>query len=468
MSALESARRFAESLAGRLLAFTIVIVLFAALFLFAPAMASFHNLRLTDRTTLAQTAAIALQGSPDLNDQLEREILENAQLLRVAIGSEGQRELILEAPMPANAGPLVTYDLREGGWFTRFGRAMSTLFAPEGRLLLVTAEPRFERADFIEILISEAPLKREMARYAWQVALSALAISVLSGVVLYVLLTWLFVRPVTSLTQRITQFSDAPENASIFSTQATRRDEIGRAERALADMAEHVRTALRQRERLAGLGAAVARIAHDLRNALSTAQLVTERLSRSEDPSVRQAAPRLERAIGRAAGLASAALRYGKAEEAAPVLTRVGVRAAVDEAMEDALAPFASLSRRMDIGDDVAVLADGDQFHRILVNLLRNGAQAAAQARGGEPDAVIVRAQRRGPAIAISVHDRGGGVGEGAQAHLFEPFVSSNRQEGSGLGLAISRELARAMGGEVTLARTGPEGSVFEITLPSA
>ncbi|NWG53390.1 MAG: HAMP domain-containing histidine kinase [Hydrogenophilaceae bacterium] len=468
MNGLETVRRFAESLAGRLLAFTIVIVLFATLLVFLPAMATFHHLRLSDRTTLAQTAAIALQEAPELSPELESEILENAQLLRVAIGVEGARELILEAPMPARARGLATYDLRQDSPWRRLSRAMETLFAPDGRLLLVVTQPRFERGDFIEILISEAPLKREMANYAWQVALSALAISLLSGILLYVLLTWLFVRPVASLTQRIAQFSDAPDNAALFAAPSKRRDEIGRAERALAEMAEHVAAAFKQRERLAALGAAVARIAHDLRNALATAQLVTERLSRSEDPSVRQAASRLERVIGRAAGLAAATLRYGRAEEAAPLLARVKVRSAVEEAMEEAMAAFAGVSRRIETPDDLTALADADQLHRILANLIRNAAQAVAQTDASEEDQVVVRAQRRGAFIVISVADRGGGVADAARARLFEPFVSSKRQEGTGLGLAIARELARAMGGDVTLASSGRAGSVFEVSLPAA
>jgi signal transduction histidine kinase len=74
-------------------------------------------------------------------------------------------------------------------------------------------------------------------------------------------------------------------------------------------MESQVRGALRQRARLAGLGAAVAKLAHDLRNSLATAQLVTETLAASDDPKVRQTAPRLERVIARAGGLAEAALR---------------------------------------------------------------------------------------------------------------------------------------------------------------
>lgn len=469
MSALAAnLRRFFGGLAGRLLAFTIAIVFVAALFIFAPALAAFHELRLQDRINIAQTAAVALQGSPDMSEQLQNEILENAEVLRIAMRTDDVRELIFEAPDTEIAAPPITYDLRDGSWLRRFGHAFDTLFAPPGRVLRVQAQPRFESGDLIEILINEAPLKREMTDYAWQVAINAIAISVLTGLVIYLLLTWFFVRPVLKLTQGIERFRDAPENAAIFAGASKRADEIGRAEHALADMAGHVRASLRQRERLAQLGAAVARIAHDLRNALSTAQLVTERLSESEDPRVRQSAPRLERAIGRAAGLAAAALRYGKAEEAAPVLSPVRVRDAVNEALDDALAPFPGLARNADIAADLLVIADPEQLHRVLVNLLRNAAQAASSARAGDPAALRVAAVRRGPVIAVTIADRGAGVPEAARANLFEPFVSAERKEGAGLGLAIARELARAQGGDVVLAGTGPDGSVFEVTLPAA
>jgi signal transduction histidine kinase len=195
---------------------------------------------------------------------------------------------------------------------------------------------------------------------------------------------------------------------------------------------------------------------------------VAERLGASEDPAVRQAAPRLERAIGRAAGLAAAALRYGKAEEALPVLRRAEVGAAIAEAFEDALSAYPAVSRRIEAPDGLVVVADAEQLHRILVNVVRNAAQAiAGGARADAPDAIVARAERRGAIVAVAIADKGPGVKEGARERLFEPFQSLDRASGVGLGLAIARELARAQGGDVQLASTGPDGSVFEITLPA-
>jgi signal transduction histidine kinase len=438
------------------------------LLFFAPIVAAFQTARINDRLNLAETAAIAL-GSSEVQDDLQRNLIEEAEILRIALGSEEGRELLLESPIPRDAtGVPRTYDYREATLWQRIAWAIETLTSPPGRVLLVLGKPRYQAGDFVEILINERPLKQELWAYAWQALVASLLISALAAAAIYYLLTWLFVRPVERLTHRVVQFSKAPEDASIFASASARADEIGRAERALADMAEHVRSSLRQRERLAALGAAVARIAHDLRNVLSTAQLVTERLGKSEDPGVKQAAPRLERAIGRAAGLAAAALRYGKAEEAAPVLSPLRVHAAVSEALDDALAAFPTLSRRAAVSEDLIAIADPDSVHRILVNLIRNAAQAAAGVRPDAEDAVLVSAERRGAVIVIAVKDRGGGVPDSARAILFQPFVSADRAGGAGLGLAISRELARAQGGDVRLAETNAEGAVFEATLPAA
>jgi signal transduction histidine kinase len=68
----------------------------------------------------------------------------------------------------------------------------------------------------------------------------------------------------------------------------------------------------------------------------------------------------------------------------------------------------------------------------------------------------------------LSLVDDGPGLPARARAHLFQPFAGSTREGGAGLGLAIARELAQAHGGDLVLASTGPEGTVFDLILPAA
>jgi signal transduction histidine kinase len=464
------ARTFVDSLAGRLLALTAAAVIAGEAFVFAPALAGFHESWLRERINLAQIAALALEVSPDsdIADPLEYELLSNAGVQRVAMQREGERVLLLEdinAPVPAE---LITYDYRQASGSERFGWAMQTFFAPPGRVLRVLGRPRFESGDYIEIVLDEAPLKRAMGRFARGFARISTLILMAAGALIYVALSVAFVRPMGDLTRAIERFRDRPEDVSIAFPRSARTDEIGRAQRAAADMAEQVRNALRQKERLAALGAAVARIGHDLRNMLSTAQLVADRLAHSEDPAVRQLAPRLERTIDRAAGLASSTLKYGRADEDPPVLQRVVVAEAAEEAAADALIGFGGIDYKPDVEAGLACIADPDQLHRVLVNLIRNAADAM-KAHTRKDKTLVIRAIRLDGRCEIEVIDHGPGVRENLRERLFEPFVTAAPEAGgAGLGLAIARELTRAMGGELELTRTGAEGSTFRITLPAA
>ncbi|MCL4716023.1 MAG: HAMP domain-containing histidine kinase [Hyphomonadaceae bacterium] len=464
------AREFIDSLAGRLLGLTALAVLIGEIFVFAPALAGFHEAWLRERINLAQIASLALSVPTDIDmaESLEFDLLNNAEVQRVALQREGERILLLEDPNAPVTEKLVTYDYTNASGYQRFKWAVETFFAPPGRVLRVLARPRFEDAEFIEIVLNEAPLKRALGDFAERFARVSMLILIFAGTLIYIALTAAFVRPMRELTQAIERFRDRPEDVSIAFPRSSRSDEIGRAQRAAADMAEQVRNALRQKERLAALGAAVARIGHDLRNMLSTAQLVADRLAQSQDPAVRQLAPRLERTIDRAAGLAASTLKYGRADEQPPVLGKVVVADAVEEAAADALISFPAVKFKPDIERGLACVADPDHLHRILVNLIRNAGQAMAE-HNRKDKTLVIRAWRMEGRCEIEVIDHGPGVRENLRARLFEPFVSAAPEAGgTGLGLAIARELTRAMGGELVLTRTGAEGTTFQITLPAA
>jgi signal transduction histidine kinase len=465
------AREFVDSLAGRLLALTAVAVIAGEVFVFAPALAGFHEGWLRERINLAQIAALALEvprDDPAVPDTLEDDLLNNAGVQRVAIQREGERILLLEAPDAPTDEQLVLYDYTRASEWERFSRALETFFAPPGRVLRVLSRPRFESGEFVEVVLDEAPLKQAVYRFAERFARVSMLILMAAGALIYFALSAAFVRPMRELTEAIERFRDKPEDVSIAFARSQRSDEIGRAQRAAADMAEQVRNALKQNERLAALGAAVARIGHDLRNMLSTAQLVADRLSRSEDPAVRQLAPRLERTIDRAAGLAASTLKYGRVDEDPPVLKAVDVAEAAEEAVTESLIGMAEIDYKADIEPKLACMADPDHLHRILGNLVRNAAQAML-AHDRRDKTLTIRAARIEGRCEIEVIDHGPGVADALRGRLFEPFVSAAPEAGgTGLGLAIARELTRAMGGELELTRTGAEGSTFRITLPAA
>jgi len=231
-------------------------------------------------------------------------------------------------------------------------------------------------------------------------------------------------------------------------------------------MQTELRQALQQREHLAALGTAVAKIQHDLRNILASAQLASDRLASSNDPTVQALAPRLIKSLDRAIALTTNTLKYGRAEEAPPKRVRQPLLPLAEEAMHAAFAAGeGTVAWNNSFDPHLLVDADGDQMLRILVNVGRN----AVQALEGRPGAAVtLSAERQDGVLVIDLADNGTGIPEQALKHLFEPFARQGRSGGTGLGLAIARELARGHGGDVTLLRTGPEGTTFRIVMPDA
>jgi signal transduction histidine kinase len=333
----------------------------------------------------------------------------------------------------------------------------------------VVAEPRFRKADFVEFVASDGELKRALASYLWRLVLVVAFVSTLTGVLVYLTLALFLVRPMQRITLAMERFRADPEDAAARVELSGRRDEIGRAEVELDRMQADLRTALHSRARLAALGEAVAKINHDLRNMLTSAQIASERLAAVKDPTVRQALPRLERALDRAVKLASDVLTYGKSEEPAPQLREVRLAEALEVAAEEARLSSEGVRLESRVGAAERVLADPDQLHRMLVNLLRNGREAIEHQQGRScPGVIRVSLARAEGASVIDVADNGPGVPERLRERLFQPFAGSGRPEGAGLGLAIARELAQAHGGDLSLVRSGPDGAVFELRLPGA
>ena len=200
---------------------------------------------------------------------------------------------------------------------------------------------------------------------------------------------------------------------------------------------------------------------------LTGAQLASERLAALKDPKVSQALPRLERALDRAVKLASDVLAYGKTQEAAPETQTLRLAEAVTEAAAEArlVETGVKLASRVAVSDQV--IADPDQLHRILVNLLRNARQAIEhQPERAIPGRIEISLEAVGGASLIRISDNGPGVPARIRERLFQPFAGSGRPNSTGLGLAIARELAQAHGGDLTLSVTGDEGTVFELRLP--
>jgi signal transduction histidine kinase len=123
---------------------------------------------------------------------------------------------------------------------------------------------------------------------------------------------------------------------------------------------------------------------------------------------------------------------------------------------------------RMPACGPLRVMADPDKLEQVLINLLSNAIKFTG--RGGR---VGVACDPEGDRVVIRVRDTGAGIPVDRLTQIFEPFVQvdpdlTRQRQGAGLGLAISRELARAMGGDLSAESCTGVGSTFILTLPAA
>ena len=453
-----SGLRWRDSLSFRLFLIAISTVLIVEALIFVPSATNYRNTWLKDQIEAGRLAALALEAAPSrmVSEELEQDLLASAMVLAVAELYDERRDMILNPGEEiCCTSKIVLFD--ESPDMSEVGDTLATFFAPNDRFLIIRAAGS-QPGRVIEIVADETALRKGLAQYGRNILVLSLIISIVTGGLIYLMLLLTVVRPIRRVTRSVVQIKEDPGSWRRRLAPTVRTDEIGRAQNALSDMEEAVSNAFRQQERLAQLGEAVAKINHDLRNSLATAQLVSDTLSRSDDPRVAKSLPRLERALERASNLASDTLKYGRSSTPDTKIQSVRLYDIVEEASAEALAAFCDVAFTNAVVEDANAQADPDHLHRICAHLIRNAAEAMegkGDISGGFDGA------------ALSVLDTGPGLPDQAKTNLFKPFAGSTRRDGTGLGLALSRDLARAMGGDLELGETSDSGSRFVIFLPT-
>ncbi|MDP2118826.1 MAG: HAMP domain-containing sensor histidine kinase [Hoeflea sp.] len=460
----------AASLSSKLLWLTILFVMIAEVLIFVPSVANTRVRWLADRLNTAAAAAVVIDAVNEM--ELPQSIQDGALMATgtkaIVLRKDGASRMIASADMP----PVVThqYDLSAVTPVGAVIDAFDTFLFGGDRVIRVYGPVADDPAMQIELVLADAPLRHAMLIYGRNVFFLSVLISIITAGLVFFAINRIMIGPVRRMTENMQAFSEDPENPRRVIVPRQVGDELGVAEGHLAAMQSRLQQTLKEQRHLADLGLAVSKINHDMRNILTSAQLMSDRLSMIDDPMVKRFAPKLLRTIDRAVSYSGEVLAYGKAREAKPrrrfinLATLAGeVRDIVTEETE------ADITYVLDIDTGLEVEADSDQMFRVIYNLVRN----AVQAFGADPtdDPALVRritlsARRSGAVVEILVADTGPGLPAKARENLFQPFRGSARSGGTGLGLAIARELVLAHGGSITLDETVAQGAAFRIELP--
>lgn len=467
------AGRFRRSLSSKLLALTILFVLFAEIVVLIPSVAKHRIDWLAARLESAYLVGLALDspGIEMIEPEIAEQLFATANILGVTLERDGARVLIMTPKLTASQAQIMrfvslNYDMPQ----QHVVDAWATIFSRGDHSIRVVGKAKYASGGYVDMFVSQAALRDDLFEYARNVLLLSLVISSLTAALVYWSLDRIIVHPVRRLTMNMTAFESNPEDPSALLDAGKRLDEIGVAERSLASLERRTQSLLKERRRLAALGAGISKISHDLRNILASAQLMSDRLAKSEDPRVRKLAPRLIASLNRAIALSRDTLSYARMEPGALKTEEVALARLVDDVFDDTAA--IGVETRSDIGEKVTVSADPTQLYRALFNLVRNAIDALAgpdpQEGGGAAGGRIeVSARAEAGHLVISIADNGPGLPEAARAHLYEPFKGSFKPGGSGLGVAIAYEIAKAHGGDLQLVKSDESGATFELSLPA-
>lgn len=471
-----------RSLSTKLLLLTVLFVLLAELLVMIPSIANQRIQWFEARIEAAYLVSLALEAPREemLDEDVTRQLFSTANIAGVTVNEDNMRMLILAPEFTSQeAAGMHHVDLEDPMPTTMIANAWGTLFSNGNQLIQVTGAPRFAPDREVNIVVSQMALRQDLQSYARNILILSLVISILTAALVFWSLNRMIVKPVKNLTRNMMAFQANPDQPERILSPSGRRDEIGAAETSLAAMERSLYELLRQRRRLAALGSGISKISHDLRNILASAQLMSDRLAKSDDPRVRKLSPRLISALDRAITLSRDTLAFGRMEPAALKRAPVKLHDLVDEIFDDTAA--IGVRTENETPDDLTVFADRTQLYRSLFNLTRNAVEAMAPpeantaANGSEetpPPAnelglITISANDTPAGVTIEITDNGPGLPEHARAELFEPFKGSQKPGGSGLGVAIAAEIIGAHEGELKLARSDENGTTFRIILPA-
>jgi len=451
-------------LSWRILGLVVIAVMTAEILLFLPSIARFRLVYLEQLIESGTLAALALDATPDnmVTEEVKRSLLNHARVDAVILvePNKPRRALLNIAPRE----DMPRFNLKERGALGLIWDALGAMTRDGAYYTRIGGESMRLPKAMVWIVVDELPMRIAMYGYTGRVLLLSIIIALFTAALLYLALRWLVIRPLQDLSADMVAFRRAPEESGAERPPTGRNDEIGVVDREFQNLQREIRASLRQKSRLAEVGAASNKINHDLRNILSTARLLSDRLARSDDERTRKFAPTILNTIDRATRLASDAIQYVR-DRPTPRLAELDLSDLVDEVgvalQEQGEDSDPNVVRNWvnALGGERRIRADRDLLYRVFVNLGRNAFDAGAAT-------VTIKAQTGGAFLLVGVSDNGPGVPADVASQLFKPFTTGGRAGGAGLGLCIARDLVRAHGGEIALAETGPTGTTFRFTLP--
>jgi two-component system NtrC family sensor kinase len=232
---------------------------------------------------------------------------------------------------------------------------------------------------------------------------------------------------------------------------------------------ERQREALYQSQKLAAMGTLLAGVAHELNNPLSIIMGQVDLIRR---------APGAAAVVQRAEKIATAGERCARivrnflslARQRPRERRRISLNSVIGEALELLAYPLRvdGVELALDLASDLPpILADADQLHQVIMNLVTNAQQAMRDTTTGRRITITTRLDVEGSLAVLSFCDTGPGIPREVQSRIFEPFFTTKPPgEGTGLGLSLCHEIIEGHGGALRLKSEPGHGATFVVEVP--
>jgi PAS domain S-box-containing protein len=228
------------------------------------------------------------------------------------------------------------------------------------------------------------------------------------------------------------------------------------------------RESLHQREKLAALGSLLAGVAHELNNPLSVVVARAVLLEEQGDSATKAAALKIRTAAERCARIVRTFLAMARQQQ--PERGPVAINDVVSAALDIAAYPIrtSSIEVTLDLSKHIPrILADADQLHQVLLNLVINAQQSLQEQPTPRRLHVSSCYDSFVGVVCITVADNGPGIPEHLRTRVFEPYFTTKPTGiGTGVGLAVSLGIVEAHGGTLTVDCPDEGGATFTILLP--
>ncbi len=349
------------------------------------------------------------------------------------------------------------FNLDHASWYSRVAPTMAILSPFGDDYVRVNGLQRLDHPQ-IDVFIAKAFLRDRL----WDMFFSASAIGVVIFFFSHILVRKMTARSVRQTLSSVLAQLYGRHQGSLPNSEDLQSDLMQRLESNHKALEAHID----EQARLASLGAATGRLAHDVRNLLASLRLSAERMAAMEAEADRRAGHRMIASIDRALALCEWASRYKSAKREAVDITHVALSTLVNEVFS--LVKLHDPRHRIElinaVDSDFALMAERTLLFRILFNISLNGVQAMH--KSGDKGFVTIHARNTADEVFIDITDSGPGIDPKIAQSALTPY-SGQHPEGTGLGIIIAADLSRWHGGSLELMRSDNLGTCFRVRLPN-